>query len=91
MFKVNDVVSVITPAGEFVGKFAEETETRLLIKDPRMIVQTQEGLGFARGVCVTGEENPKEMSFYSGGIVFVTSSNSEIVSAYRQATSGLIL
>ena len=45
----NDIVSVITPAGEFIGKLAFETDTRLKLNDPRMLITTNEGMGFARG------------------------------------------
>lgn len=89
--KKGDVISVITAAGEFVGKFEDEGNSRLTLKDPRMVIQTQEGMGFARGVCVTGEENPTEMAFYTGGIVFTAPSNDSIQKAYREAVSGLIL
>lgn len=89
--KKGDIISVITAAGEFVGKFEDEGNARLVIKDPRMVIQTQEGMGFARGVCVTGVENPTEMSFYTGGIVFTAPSNEDIQKAYREAVSGLIL
>jgi len=89
--KKGDIVSVITAAGEFVGKFEDEGNAKLVLKDPRMVIQTQEGMGFARGVCVTGVENPTEMSFYTGGIVFTAPSNEDIQKAYREAVSGLIL
>ena len=89
--KKGDIISVVTAAGEFVGKFEDEGNARLVIKDPRMVIQTQEGMGFARGVCVTGVENPTEMSFYTGGIVFTAPSNEDIQKAYREAVSGLIL
>ncbi len=90
-YKKNDIISVVTAAGEFVGKYNDESTSRLTIDDPRMVIQTQEGMGFARGVCVTGHENPSVMSFYTGGIVFTAESNEEIVKAYRQAVSGLIV
>ena len=89
--KKGDIVSVITAAGEFVGKFEDEGNAKLVLKDPRMVIQTQEGMGFARGVCVTGEESPTEMAFYTGGIVFTAPSNEDIQKAYREAVSGLIL
>jgi len=90
-YKKGDVVSVISSAGEFVGKYKDSGASSFVLSDPRMVIQTQEGMGFARGVAVTGEENPTEMSFYTQGIVFVTKTNDEIVKAYTQATSGLII
>lgn len=90
-YKKGDVVSVISSTGEFVGKYKDSGASSFVLSDPRMVIQTQEGMGFARGVAVTGEENPTEMSFYTQGIVFVTKTNDEIVKAYTQATSGLII
>lgn len=90
-YKKGEVVSVISSAGEFVGKYKDSGASSFVLSDPRMVIQTQEGMGFARGVAVTGEENPTEMSFYTQGIVFVTKTNDEIVKAYTQATSGLII
>ena len=54
----NDIVSVITPAGEFIGILAFETDTRLILNDPRMLITTNEGMVFALGVCLTGVANP---------------------------------
>ena len=88
--KKNDIVSVITAAGEFIGKLDFETDTRLKLNDPRMLITTNEGMGFARGVCLTGVENASEMTFYSGGIVFVSPTNEEVQKSYRQFTSGII-
>lgn len=89
--KQNDVVTVLTIAGEFVGKYdiANSTSEAITLKDPRMLIQTQEGMGFARGICVTGEENPTEVSIQN--YVFLTPTNPEIEKAYRQAVSGLVL
>jgi len=83
-----DIVTVLTVAGEFVGKLSGQINDKISLSDPRMLVQTQQGMGFARGVCVTGEENPTEVEFMN--VVFVTKTNSEVESAWRQATSGLI-
>lgn len=86
--KQNDIISVITMAGEMVGKLRGEVGATVTLEDPRMLVQTETGMGFARGVAVTGENDPKEITFQQ--YVFATPSNEEIVKAWRQATSGLI-
>ena len=83
-----DVVTVLTVAGEFVGKLKGRDGDSVSLEDPRMLVHNQQGMGFARGVCVTGEENPTQVEFM--GVVFVVKTNSEVESAWRQATSGLI-
>lgn len=85
--KKGDVVSVITMAGEMVGKL-KEIGTTITLEDPRMLIQTEQGMGFAHGVCVTGETNPKEIAFQQ--YVFVTPTKDEIVKGWREATSGII-
>ena len=52
--KVNDIVSIVTSVGEFVGKYKSETDTVFQVADPRMIVHNQGGMGFAAGVSMAG-------------------------------------
>ena len=47
-------------------------------------------MGFARGVCMTGEENPKTIIFRDGGVILVTPSNQNINKAYTEVVSGLV-
>ena len=55
-----------------------------------MVVQGPEGnLGFARGICQTGVENPTEATFES--CVFVTLASKQVTDAYREHTSGIVL
>ena len=72
MIEVNDVVSVVTIAGEYVGKFIGYTEGGVSIKSPRMVVHAEEGLGFAKGICVTGVADCPEVVFKDGGTVLIT-------------------
>lgn len=87
--KKGDVLTVITMVGEFVGKFDTMGDGAISLEDPRMLIQNEQGMGFARGICVTGEYDPKSVTFAQ--YVFVTSTNEDIEKAYRQATSGLII
>lgn len=89
--KTHDVVSVVTSVGEFVGKLGEEHTDRVTIKDPRMIVHNQGGMGFAAGVSMAGVESPNEIDFYKSNIIFVGPTNEDVQKAYRQFTSGLIV
>ena len=51
--KKNDIVTVLTLAGEFVGKFVSD-ENGIELEDPRMVVQGPDGgMGFARAVSYT--------------------------------------
>ena len=84
----NDIVSVMTLSGEFVGKFISD-DNGLELEDPRLVVQGPEGqMGFARGICQTGVENPTYIKFDS--YIFVSPSNDQVQKAYREATSGIV-
>lgn len=87
--KKNDVVTVICGVGEFIGKFVSNTDAGLEIEDPRMLVQSEQGMGFAKGIAITGVQNPPSVIFKN--YVFVTPTNEDVEKGYRQATSGLIL
>lgn len=90
-YKKNDVITAITVAGEYVGKFVKKDESSLILSDPKMLVQGEQGVGFANGICVTGCENPTSMTLYTGGLVFVTETSDVVKQAYIEATSGLIM
>ena len=88
--KKNDIVTLVTFAGEFVGKFVSKENGLIELDDPRMVVQGPEGqMGFARGICQTGIENPTEATFES--CVFVTMANKQVSDAYREHVSGIVL
>jgi hypothetical protein len=93
--KNGDVVTVVTPTGEYVGRLNESDlwENRgwecLTLEDPRLLVHNEQGMGFARGICATGIENPPEATF--ANVIFVTETNEQIISAWRQATTGIQL
>ena len=85
----NDIVTIVTMAGEFVGKFDSFEDSAVKLTDPRLIVQGPEGqMGFAKGICQTGEMEPD--SAVINNYVFITPSNEDVVKAYRQHTSGII-
>lgn len=90
-YKKNDVITVISVAGEYVGKLVKKDDNNVILADPKMLVQGENGVGFANGICVTGEERPETMTFYNGGIVFITPTSDAVISAYHEATSGLIV
>jgi|TARA_A200000159_G_scaffold85735_1_gene79290 hypothetical protein len=87
----NDVVSVMTAYGEYVGKYVQQGTSVVTLSDPRMIVQTEQGMGFAHGICATGKENPTSVDIQMSQVVFVTEVNSQIEKEYRKVTSGLIV
>ena len=86
---INEVVTVMTGTGEYVGKLVSETEHTINLEDPRLIVTTEQGMGFASGIAMTSGENPKEATFKD--YVFVTAANEQVVNAWREQTSGIVV
>lgn len=91
VMKKNDVVSVVTSVGEFIGKFVSDSESGVTLEDPRMIVHNQQGMGFAKGVSMAGVEEPKQVTFHAGQVVTVLEVNPAVEKAWREFTSGLVL
>jgi len=88
--KLNDVVTVVTVSGEYVGKFESLNPNGVVtLKDPRMLIHGEQGVGFARGICMTSDENTRSVSFQQ--YVFITETNEDFSKAYTKATSGIIL
>jgi hypothetical protein len=84
-----EVVTVFSLAGEIVGKFIRSKDGEIELEDPRVLMQNETGLGFAKGVCVSGQLDTKKITI--SNYIFVTPTNTEFEKAYRQAVSGLVL
>jgi hypothetical protein len=83
--KKGDIVTVVAQSGEYVGELAKAEP--LTLKNPRMIVQAQNGgMGFAKGVAVTGKENPESMVLQT--YIFVSEVNEAVAEAYDTAVKG---
>jgi hypothetical protein len=87
----NDVVSIVTLTGEFVGKYNSETPEQYVIDDPRLLTQTQEGIAFIPAVCMTGVQQPNQVNFNKTVVAFVIKTADEVEKEYRRTTSGLII
>jgi hypothetical protein len=87
----NDVVSIVTLTGEFVGKYMDENTDQYIIADPRLLTQTQEGVAFIPAVCMTGIQQPDEVKFNKSAVAFVIKTAVEVEKEYRRVTSGLIV
>jgi hypothetical protein len=88
--KKGDVISVVTLSGEYIGKLNEtHDDGGLTLDDPRMLIAGDEGVGFARGICMTGIENVNTVRFKD--YVYFTPTNLGFEKAYRKAVSGIIL
>lgn len=87
---VNDVVSVITGTGEYVGKFQGQNEDgTVTLADPRLLIAQDGGVGFAKGVCMTGQLDTEEVVFRD--YVYYTKTSDDFEKSYRSAVSGLVL
>lgn len=84
----DDVVSVIALGAEYVGKLEEVKENSIVLNNPVMVMVTEQGMGFAASLAMTGEENPKQVELR--GYTLATKTNSQVEAGYRQHTSGLI-
>jgi len=90
MMKKNDILSVVTLTGEYIGKLVEfGGDGSVSLEDPRMLIAGDEGVGFARGICMTGVENATSVRIQN--YVYATPTNPDFSKAYRSAVSGLIL
>ena len=88
--KNNEVVTVVTVSGEYVGRLESINSNGVVtLKDPRMLINGDQGIGFARGVCMTSKENPENISFQQ--YVLCTPTNDDFSAAWTQATSGVKL
>ena len=87
--KERDIVTVMTATGEYVGRILKMDETGIVLENPRMITFAEQGMGFANGIAATGVANPKEMAIFQP--IFATETNPEVVKAWHQATSGLLV
>lgn len=90
-YSKDDVVSVITNAGEYVGKFKDESGSTFTVTKPKMLIQGEGGVGFARGICVTGKEDAAELTFQKTGIVFTTPTSDIVEKAFVEATTSIVL
>lgn len=88
--KMSDVVTVMTITGnEYVGKLLSDPSlASVKLADPRFVTISEQGMGFANGIAMTGMKDPKEVVLHS--VLFITETNPDVEAAYRQSVSGLI-
>jgi len=90
-YEVGDVVTVVTPVGEIVGRLKESADWAITLSRPRLFVAQEGGQGFAPGVCMTGEMHPEEVTFYKAAIVCTIPTHPDLVSGWTEATSSIVL
>ena len=90
-FNLNgEIVCVVTPNGDIIGKMTAASDSFVTLEDPRGFVQTPEGVGFAPSVSIGCEHEMKEVVLNMSMILTITKAHPEIVKAWRQQTTGLV-
>ena len=91
MYEKGEVISIITTVGELVGKLVEQNSEVVVLEKPRMVMHNSEGMGFAAGVCLSGEEGPEKVEFVRDNVVFLQKTNKDVEKAWLTFTSGIQL
>lgn len=86
----DEIVCMVTPNGDVIGKLKDVTETSVTLADPRGFVQTHEGVGFAPSVSLGCDHEPSEVTFNMAMVITITKTHQEIEKAWRQQTSGIV-
>ena len=80
------IKTVVTTYGEYIGDIDEGADV-IVIKKPRMVVQSETGFGFAKGVCVTSVESPEEVSLQKSNVILVVDTHEDVKKAYEESIS----
>lgn len=88
-YKQDDVLTLKLSSGEeLVGRLVEETDTRLVIKKPMMIVMGQQGIGLAPFVFTS---QPETISLDKSKVMCWMKSDKEFSNQYITNTTGIQL
>ena len=82
-----DITTVVTTYGEYIGELTYESGDIITLSKPKMVIQSQEGFGFAKGVCVTSVESPDKVDFRKSNVVLKVDTHEDVKKAYVDATS----
>lgn len=86
--ETGDIVAVVTMSGEYVGELVDVSNGQVELKNPRMVLSDGQGkMGFAKGVCVSGVENPTSQVFNQ--FIFMAEVNEVIRDGHKQAVSSI--
>ena len=61
------IKTVVSTYGEYIGDIVEDADV-VVIKKPKMVIQSEQGFGFAKGVCVTSVESPEQVSIQKSNV-----------------------
>lgn len=80
------IKTVVSTYGEYIGDIVEDADV-VVIKKPKMVIQSEKGFGFAKGVCVTSEESPEQIAIQKSNVVLVVNTHADVVKAYEDSVS----
>ena len=80
------IKTVVSTYGEYIGDIVEDADVVVIIK-PKMVIQSESGFGFAKGVCVTSVESPEQVSIQKSNVILVVDTHPDIIKAYEESTS----
>ena len=81
------IKTVVSTYGEYIGDVDEGADV-VVIKKPKMVIQSEKGFGFAKGVCVTSEESPEQISLQKSNVILVVNTHEDVVKkAYEDSVS----
>jgi|TARA_B100001248_G_scaffold235093_1_gene197614 hypothetical protein len=80
------IKTVVTTYGEYIGDIEEGADV-IRMKNAKMVIQSENGFGFAKGVCVTSVESPEEIIIKKPQVIMVVDTHADIIKAYEDATS----
>lgn len=81
--KENELVSVVTLAGELVGKIISKSEKSLVLENPRMLVRNEQSqFGFVKGITISGIPFPKRAEIHNW--ILLTEPDPVFVEAYEK-------
>ena len=87
---IGDIATIVTPAGEFVGRVKSIDGGVYVLSDPRMFMHDEtRGSGLIPGVSMTGEQSPTLATFHV--VVVAHKASKETEEAWLSATSGIVL
>ena len=80
------IKTVVTTYGEYIGDIEEGADV-IRMKNAKMVIQSENGFCFAKGVCVTSVESPEEIIIKKPQVIMVVDTHADIIKAYEDATS----
>lgn len=87
----SEVVTIITTVGEIVGRLKSYDDNTITLINPRLFVQSEQGVGFLPTIGMTSEREPEELQFQRSAIVTVIKTFDEVQKAWQQTVSGIVL